>query len=63
MAQAIEEGWTRSEAPKRMESLLMSNQIRTYCDQVEKFTGDGFGKLFLTSGLHTEEGEKKKAAA
>ena len=57
---AIEEGWTRPEAPKRMESLLMSNQIRTYCDQVEKFTGGGFGKLFLTSGLHKDE---KKVAS
>jgi translation initiation factor 3 subunit H len=58
MAQAIEEGWARPEAPKRMESLLMSNQIRTYCDQVEKFTGGGFGKLFLTSGLHKDEDKK-----
>lgn len=58
LAAAIDEGWTRNEAPKRMESLLMSNQIRTYCDQVEKFTGGGFGKLYLTKGLH--EGEEKK---
>ncbi|KAL3775219.1 hypothetical protein ACHAWO_007891 [Cyclotella atomus] len=61
MAQAIEEGWARNDAPKRMESLLMSNQIRTYCDQVEKFTGEGFGKLFLTSGLHKDD--EKRAAA
>ena len=54
LAQAIQEGWTKSDAPRRMESLLMSNQIRTYCDQVEKFTGGGFGKLFLTSGIHKE---------
>jgi len=55
LAAAIEEGWTRNDAPKRMESLLMSNQIRSYCDQVEKFTGGGFGKLYLTKGLHEEE--------
>jgi translation initiation factor 3 subunit H len=61
MAHAIEEGWARSDAPKRMESLLMANQIRTYCDQVEKFTGGGFGKLFLTSGLHKEEDKKAVA--
>jgi translation initiation factor 3 subunit H len=61
LAQAIEEGWARQDAPKRMESLLMSNQIRTYCDQVEKFTGGGFGKLYLTSGLHGKD--DKKAAA
>eukprot|EP00956_Cyclotella_meneghiniana_P020760 scaffold37078_cov117-Cyclotella_meneghiniana.AAC.8 len=58
MAHAIEEGWARPDAPKRMESLLMSNQIRTYCDQVEKFTGGGFGKLYLTSGLHKDEDKK-----
>jgi len=61
LAAAIDEGWARNDAPKRMESLLMSNQIRTYCDQVEKFTGGGFGKLYLTKGLHEEE--KKKAAS
>jgi len=60
LAAAIQAGWAREEAPKRMESLLMSNQIRTYCDQVEKFTGKGFGKLYLAKGLH--EGEDAKAA-
>lgn len=63
LAAAIEEGWTRPEAPKRMESLLMSNQIRTYCDQVERFAGGGFGKLYLTKGLHEGGDEKKKAKA
>merc|ERR1719464_779639 len=55
LAAAIEAGWTRQDAPKRLESLLMSNQIRTYCDQVEKFTGGGFGKLYLVKGLHENE--------
>lgn len=63
VAVAIDEGWTRPEAPRRMESLLMSNQIRTYCDQVEKFAGGGFGKLYLTRGLHEDQEEGKKAAA
>lgn len=63
MAAAISEGWTKPDAPKRMESLLMSNQIRTYCDQVEKFTGGGFGKLFLTSGLHNSGADKTTAAS
>jgi len=49
--------WNSNEAPKRMESLLMANQINTYCDQVNKFAGGGFGKLFLAGGLHNEEGE------
>lgn len=50
-----DEGWASTDAPKRMESLLISNQIRSYCDQVDKFAGGGFSKLFLTGGLHKEE--------
>jgi len=48
-------GWASAEAPKRFESLLISNQIRTYCAQVDKFTGAGFGKLFLAEGLQKED--------
>jgi translation initiation factor 3 subunit H len=48
-------GWQASEAPKRMESLLVTNQIRSYCDQMDKFVGGGLGKLFLAGGLHKEE--------
>jgi len=54
-ADGDKKGWESSDAPKRMESLLISNQIRSYCDQVDKFTGSGFGKLFLAGGLHKEE--------
>lgn len=50
----LEDGWASPDAPKRMESLLISNQIRTYCDQVDKFAGGGFSKLFLAGGLHKE---------
>jgi len=63
LAAAIEAGWTRQDAPKRLESLLMSNQIRTYCDQVEKFTGGGFGKLYLVKGLHEDEGKKAASSS
>lgn len=49
------EGWASSDAPERLESLLMTNQIRNYCDQVDKFAGGGFSKLFLAGGLHKEE--------
>ena len=49
------EDWKASDAPKRMESLLITNQIRSYCDQVDKFAGGGFSKLFLAGGLHKEE--------
>lgn len=50
-----EETWSNKDAPKRIESLLISNQIRSYCDQVGKFADSGFGKLFLTDGLHRED--------
>eukprot|EP00522_Entomoneis_paludosa_P007825 CAMPEP_0172444120 /NCGR_PEP_ID=MMETSP1065-20121228/4221_1 /TAXON_ID=265537 /ORGANISM="Amphiprora paludosa, Strain CCMP125" /LENGTH=292 /DNA_ID=CAMNT_0013194541 /DNA_START=168 /DNA_END=1046 /DNA_ORIENTATION=+ len=46
------EAWASSEAPRRMESLLISNQIRTYADQMEKFSGNGLSKLYLLDGLH-----------
>jgi len=49
------DGWDASEAPKRMESLLVSNQIKNYCDQMDRFVGGGLGKLFLAGGLHKEE--------
>jgi translation initiation factor 3 subunit H len=52
------EPWNSGEAPKRLESLLMANQIDTYCEQVNKFAGGGFGKLFLAGGLHKEEDEE-----
>ena len=48
---AAKEAWASNDAPKRIESLLISNQIRTYCDQVDKFTDGGFGKLFIMDGL------------
>lgn len=49
------EAWASTDAPRRMESLLISNQIRTYCDQVDKFTDGGLGKLHIVEGLHREE--------
>jgi len=48
------DSWENSEAPKRMESLLVTNQIRNYCDQMDRFVGGGLGKLFLAGGLHKE---------
>lgn len=48
------DGWASNEAPRRMESLLISNQIRTYCDQMDQFTSNGLSKLFLAGGLHKE---------
>jgi len=48
-------GWAAPEAPQRMESLLVTNQIENYCEQMDKYVGGGLGKLFLVGGLHKEE--------
>jgi translation initiation factor 3 subunit H len=48
---SVKSAWQSSEAPRRIDSLLISNQIRNYCDQVDKFTDGGLGKLFVMEGL------------
>uniref|UniRef100_A0A7R9ZTW8 Eukaryotic translation initiation factor 3 subunit H n=1 Tax=Pseudo-nitzschia arenysensis TaxID=697910 RepID=A0A7R9ZTW8_9STRA len=53
-------GWATSEAPSRMESLLVTNQIENYCEQMDKYAGSGLGKLFLAGGLH--KGERSTSA-
>jgi len=50
----LQAAWSANDAPRRMESLLISNQIRTYCDQMDKFAGGGFGKLYLAGGLQNK---------
>ena len=40
--------------PARIKSLLYTNQINEYCTQINKFTGNGFSKLFLAGSLHKE---------
>ena len=52
---SAEEAWASNEAPRRLESLLISNQIRTYCNQVDQFADGGLGKLFVVDGLHRDE--------
>eukprot|EP00744_Colponema_vietnamica_P002921 GILI01004536.1.p1 GENE.GILI01004536.1~~GILI01004536.1.p1 ORF type:complete len:330 (+),score=117.75 GILI01004536.1:107-1096(+) len=42
-------------APSRLESLLVSNQIQTYCKQINMFAGESFSKLFLVGDLHKEQ--------
>ena len=44
----------RPDAPNRMESLLISNQISAYCDQINRFAGSSFEKLFLAGSLQKE---------
>lgn len=48
---SVKSAWQSSDAPRRMDSLLISNQIRNYCDQLDKFTDGGLGKLFVMEGL------------
>lgn len=48
-------GWNTPDAPRRMESLLVSNQIEKYCQQMDKHVAGGVGKLFMAGGLHKEE--------
>lgn len=48
----------RPETPRRMESLLIANQIRSYVDQMDSFAGVGVSKLYLAGGLHKEDKEK-----
>lgn len=52
--QELQLAWSSNDAPRRMESLLISNQIRNYCDQMDKFAGGGFGKLYLAGGLQNK---------
>jgi translation initiation factor 3 subunit H len=57
------EGWASGSAPRRMESLLITNQIRSYCNQMDKFAGGGLGKLFLAGGLHQDKQQQTSGAA
>ena len=55
-------GQPRPEVPRRMEGLLIANQIQSYVDQMDRFAGDGMGKLYLADGLHQDEKNQPKEA-
>jgi translation initiation factor 3 subunit H len=40
---------------ERLTSLIVSNQISQYCNQVQQFSGSSFGKLFLAGSLQKED--------
>jgi len=40
--------------PSRLQSLLVSKQIHTYCDQINRFAGNSFSKIFLAGSLHKD---------
>mmetsp|Transcript_25433 Transcript_25433/g.58678 ORF Transcript_25433/g.58678 Transcript_25433/m.58678 type:complete len:339 (-) Transcript_25433:112-1128(-) len=54
--EAAKAAWEAPEAPRRIDGLLIQNQIRKYCDQVNGLAGRGFGRLFLAKGLQGGEG-------
>jgi len=40
--------------PSRLETLLLSNQINTFCNQINVASGQGFTKLFVAGSLHKD---------
>jgi translation initiation factor 3 subunit H len=38
--------------PSRLESLLITNQMSAYCQQIQQFSGQSFAKLFLMQSLN-----------
>ncbi|KAE9604960.1 hypothetical protein Lal_00036810 [Lupinus albus] len=41
--------------PSRLESFLITNQISTYCNQINGVSGQSFNKLYLMKALHEED--------
>jgi len=41
----------RVQMPSQIDTLLLSNQIQTYCSQIQNFAGDSFGKVYLVGGV------------
>jgi translation initiation factor 3 subunit H len=51
LAEAEAPAFKRIQLPSQLETLLISNQIQTYCKQINSYASDSFGKLFLVSGF------------
>lgn len=43
------------QSPSRLDYLLLSQQVNTYCKQVNQFSTQSFGKLFLSQALQDKE--------
>ncbi|KAI9100986.1 hypothetical protein DFS34DRAFT_612752 [Phlyctochytrium arcticum] len=41
--------------PSRLESLIITNQIDTYCKQITQFAGPGLTKMFLTKSVRDDD--------
>lgn len=40
--------------PSKLDSLLITNQINNYCNQINQFAGQGMEKMYLMQGLHQD---------
>lgn len=43
----------QAQQPKQLDTMILSQQIQNYCKQINEFSGDSFGKLFLLSNKPT----------
>ncbi|CAH0473289.1 unnamed protein product [Peronospora belbahrii] len=41
--------------PSRLESLLITKQMNTYCERINRYAGKSFQKLFLAAKIHQNE--------
>lgn len=55
--------WESNDAPSRMESLLVANQIQSYCDQMNQYSSSGLGKLYLVDGLQKGGSQSSPASS
>jgi translation initiation factor 3 subunit H len=39
----------RSQPPRALDTMILSQQIQNYCKQIDEFSSDSFGKLFLVA--------------
>jgi len=44
--------------PRQLDTMILSQQIQNYCKQINEFSGDSFGKLFLLSNKPASLQEK-----
>jgi translation initiation factor 3 subunit H len=42
-------GRNQASQPRQLDTMILSQQIQNYCKQINDFSGDSFGKLFLLS--------------
>ena len=40
------------QSPSRLETLIITNQIDTYCKQINQFAGPALSKMFMTKAVH-----------